>query len=68
MVLPAVQRAKRALVLVLQALAVAYGLSLHVSREASDEQVATAFRKTVRRVHPDKGGSLDDSQRLHAAR
>ncbi len=62
MVLSAVLWAKGALVLLPQALAVAHGLSLDVSREASDEQVTTAFRKTVRRVHPDKGGSLEDSQ------
>ena len=43
MVLSAVQRAEKALVLVLRALAVAYGLSLDVSREASDGEAVNVL-------------------------
>ena len=62
------QRAKRALVTLLLALAEAYGLEVAVSRESADADIQKAFRKVARRVHPDKGGSAQDSQRLNAAR
>ena len=62
------QRAKRALVTLLLALAQAYGLEVSVSRESADADIQKAFRKVARRVHPDKGGSAADTQRLNAAR
>ena len=62
------QRAKRALVTLLLALAQAYGVEVAVSRESADADIQRAFRKVARRVHPDKGGSAQDTQRLNAAR
>ena len=66
--LSAVQKAKRALVTLLLALARAYGVAAVVSRESADADVKKAFRQLARRVHPDKGGNPADAQRLNAAR
>ena len=63
-----VQLAKRAFVVALRALAAVYTIGLSVTRDSSDRDVEKAFRKVAARVHPDKGGSTSDSQRLHAAR
>jgi curved DNA-binding protein CbpA len=63
-----VQAAKRALVVLLRALAAVYGITLDVTRESSDTDVTKAFKKVSGRVHPDKGGAAEDSQRLNAAR
>ena len=50
------QRAKRALVTLLLALAEAYGLEVAVSRESADADIQKAFRKVARRVHPCRQG------------
>lgn len=63
-----VQVAKRALVTLLIALAQQYGVRLALKREDLDVLVNAAFRKVVKHVHPDKGGRLEDAQRLQAAR
>lgn len=52
----------------LLALAAAYNLIVQVNRESPDSDVQKAFRKVATKVHPDKGGSTEDSQRLLAAR
>ena len=53
------QKAKRALVTLL----------VDVTRDSLLEAaVQKAFRKVSGKVHPDKGGSAEDSQRLNAAR
>ena len=62
------QRAKRALVTLLLSLAQAYGLEVAVCRDSADADVQKAFRKVARHVHPDKGGSAHDPQRLNNAR
>ncbi|CAE8608570.1 unnamed protein product, partial [Polarella glacialis] len=62
------QRAKRAFVIVLQSIAAAYSVQLDVTRESADNLVTSAFRRVAKKVHPDKGGKLVDSQRLLAAR
>ncbi len=62
------QAAKRALVGVLLALAAAYQIILTVSRESSDKDVVYAFRRMALKVHPDKGGSTGDMQRLAEAK
>ncbi len=62
------ERAKRALVSLLLALAAAYGVSLTLRREAGDAAVTEAFRRVIRKAHPDKGGSVQDAQRLQQAR
>ena len=64
----AVQRAKRAFVVVLRALATTYGLRVTVNRDSPDASITCAFRKVALRVHPDKGGSLVHSQELLEAR
>ena len=60
--------ARRSLVQVLLALAAAYGVLLTLTRDARDEQVVAAYKKVTRKVHPDKGGSTADFQRLQAAK
>ena len=62
------QLAKRALVRVLLALAAVYGLVVNVSRDSADDAVKAAYRRVVRRAHPDKGGAVADAQRLQAAK
>ena len=63
-----VQIAKRALVSLLLALAQEYGVCLTLKREDSDALINAAYRKVVKRVHPDKGGRVADAQKLQAAR
>ena len=63
-----VQIAKRALVSLLLALAQEYGVCLTLKREDSDAFINAAYRKVVKRVHPDKGGRVADAQKLQAAR
>ena len=62
------QMAKRALVAVLVAVAGAYRLRLGVSRDSPDAAVKAATRRVLLRVHPDKGGELEDAQRVILAR
>ena len=62
------QLAKRALVTLLLALAKSYGVPLGINRDSTDKVVLDSFRKVVRKVHPDKGGSNADVQKLNAAR
>ena len=60
------EKAKRALVLMLKSLAQKYGVNLVLSRDSSDDEVRTAYRKVALKSHPDKGGDLQDFQRLSA--
>ena len=62
------QAAKRALVSLLLTLARAYNVTLDINRDSSDAKVKEAFRKVVRRVHPDRGGSVADTQKLNNAK
>ena len=64
----AAQQARRAFVKVLLALAAVYGVALSLSQRASDADLVAGYRKLVRRVHPDKGGSVQDMQRLQGAK
>ena len=61
------QRSKRALVTLLSTLARVYNLVLPLDRDASDQEVTSAFRRVSRRAHPDKGGRANDQQQLNAA-
>ncbi|CAE7225582.1 unnamed protein product [Symbiodinium natans] len=63
-----VQIAKRAFVSLLLALAQQYGLDVKINRDSEEKSLEAAYRKVVRRVHPDKGGNVADAQRLQAAR
>jgi hypothetical protein len=62
------QAAKRALVVLLRALAVTYGITLDVTRDSPAADVNRAFRKVSGKAHPDKGGATEDAQRLNMAR
>ena len=63
------QLAKRALVTLLLAFARLYVVpGLGISHDSSDPDVEKAFKKIVRKVHPDKGGSVRDTQKLNSAR
>ena len=68
MVLSAFQIAKRAFVKVLVAFAAQYQVTLTVNRDSADKDVLAAYRRLVKKVHPDKGGKKDDQQKLQAAR
>lgn len=68
MVVSAAQAAKRALVTLLLTFAKLYAVNLNITRDADKKSVEAAFRKVVKRTHPDKGGKLEDQQRLQAAR
>ena len=68
MVVSAVQQAKRLFVGLLLALAKQFSVPLDLRRESEDAQVQAAFRKVVRKVHPDKGGNVRDAQRLQELR
>ena len=61
------QLAKRAFVKVLPALAAAYGPELHLNRDSGDDAVSAAYRRVMKRVHPDKGGPVADAQHLQTA-
>jgi len=58
------QQTKRALVVLLVALARTYKVALKVNRDSPDSEVRTGCRKLLRKVHPDKGGSKEDTQKL----
>ena len=60
-----VQRAKRAFVAVLLALARQYGLVAPLAREDSDDAANALWRKVARKVHPDKGGVVAPNEIRH---
>ena len=68
MPLSRVVAAKRAFIAALKSLARAYGVPVALSQDADDAAVRAAHRRVVLRVHPDKGGSVADAQRLSAAK
>ena len=59
---------KRALVSLLKKPGLAYGVALEVTRDSTDAQVRTAFRKVSCKVHLDRGGKEEDQKRLNLAR
>ena len=64
MALSQLEKAKRAFVSLLLLLARTHGLALGISRESPDPALLSAFRRVSRKVHPDRGGSLTEPQRL----
>ena len=56
--------ARRALVRVLLCLALVYNVKLVLTRDSVDEEVSAAYRKVVKKAHPDKGGTTADAQRV----
>ena len=63
----ALDKAKRALVAIIRSLALAYDICVTVTRESTDAEVSKAYRKLSLKVHPDRGGSVQDQARLNAA-
>ena len=59
--------AKQALVLVLRALALTYGVAVDINRDSSDQSVAAAFRNVARKAHPDKGGRRSSASKPRQA-
>lgn len=62
------RRAKRAFVRVILFLAQKYQLDVNINRDSQDGDVMQAYRRVVRRVHPDKGGRTKDAQQLQAVK
>ena len=60
--------AKRSLVSLILKLAVAYQAAVSVSRDSPDARVLASYRKLILKVHPDKGGRLQDMQDLQSAK
>ena len=64
----AVQLAKRALVVLLHALAQVYDVRVTCARTSPDAAVLKDFRRLVLKAHPDRGGSVEHQQQLNDAR
>jgi hypothetical protein len=60
--------AKRALVVLLAALAAVYGFAKTVNRDSPDKDVVSAVRRACLKTHPDKGGTVEHQQQLNAAK
>ena len=58
----ALDRCKRALVVLIRTLSGLYGCSVTVTQDSSDASVRTAYRKLSKKVHPDRGGSAADQR------
>ena len=57
----------RAFVKVLLALARSYEVVLAVTRDSTAPELLKAYKKVVKKAHPDKGGIAADFRRLQAA-
>ena len=68
MVASVVQQTKRALVVLLRALAAVYGVQVTVNRDSPDKEVVVACRRVALKAHPDHGDDVRDQQRLNDAR
>ena len=58
----AAQKATRAFVKVLTALGRSYGVSVTVTRDSTDACLLRAYRRLLLKVHPDKGGTVQDER------
>ena len=52
----ALTRAKRAFVAVLSSIARVYGLASKTNKDSEDNELLQAYRRVVKKAHPDKGG------------
>ena len=59
--------AKRALVTLVRLLAGIHCITTDVKRDSPVEGVRQAYRALSRKVHPDRGGTGEDQQKLNAA-
>jgi hypothetical protein len=64
----AVLLARRALVVLIRALAITYNVVVNCNRDSTDKEVVASFRKVILKVHPDHGGNDVDMGRLNDAR
>ena len=64
----AVQTGERALVKVLVALGTAYNVPVRVNRDSADSAVTAAYEKLVLKMHPDRGSTTDEFQKLQDAK
>ena len=60
--------AKRAFVKLIKEIAKKYDVAVSLRVCSSDTDVLNAYKSTARRAHPDKGGALEDMQKLIGAR
>ena len=60
MVASVVQQTKRALVVLLRALAAVYGVQVTVNRDSPDKEVVVACRRVALKAHPDHGGDASE--------
>ena len=67
MVLSAVQIATRAFVKLLLAFAAQYKVAVTISRDSAEKDILAAYRRVVKKAHPDKGGKKEDQQKLQDA-
>ena len=61
------RRRKEELLKVLRELGAQYGVAVNLTRDSDDAAYRTSYRKLSHKVHPDKGGTVADQQRLNAA-
>ena len=61
------KRLKRNLVSLLLRMILEYGLIMTINRDSADNAVVSAYRKVMRRAHPDKGGSAAHAKTLNDA-
>ena len=61
------RRRKEELLKVLRELGAQYGVAVNLTRDSDNAAYRTAYRKLSHKVHPDKGGTVADQQRLNAA-
>ena len=62
------QRTRRALVVLVLSLARKYKLVLDLNRDSTDKVVVACVRRLMMKTHPDKGGDVEDQQRLNVAK
>ena len=68
MVVSAAQLAKRSFLRVILAFDAQYVAPVNVNQDSQHKDVMAAFTRVARKAHPDKGGRVQDSQELHAAK
>ena len=64
----AIDSAKRVLVALLKSIAAVYSLTLSLTRESTDAEIQSAFRKVSKKAHPDHGGKKEHQAALNTAR
>ena len=65
--LSAVQIDTRAFAKLLLAFAAQYKVAVTISRDSAEKDILAAYRRVVKKAHPDKGGKKEDQQKLQDA-